>query len=118
MNSFLQNLKRVAAALDRGRGPLAVLAIVHRIGAPDRWDLIVSSAGLQPWTMDALNYTNKHLQRELTSEQMIRIARIVVLPADNEVVGWLLELSDSGLGVLSNGLSDRFDNALVVWPNQ
>jgi hypothetical protein len=68
--------------------------------------------------MESLNYVNKHLQRELTAEQIVRIARIVALPGDNEVVRWLLQHYQGEPRKAGLSLADRFDRAFVVWPAQ
>jgi hypothetical protein len=85
----------------------------------DRWDLLVSSDKLTPWSPESLKYIVEKLQKvgKLSPEDMVRIARVVALPRDNEVITELREnerILPGRLSVLHH--ADRFDQAFVIWP--
>jgi hypothetical protein len=118
MSSFFDKLNRLAKVVARERPKLYFFGLVHRIEAPhDRWDLLLSSEKLEPWSMDALKYVAAHLKEELTDEEIIRISQIVALPKDHPVI---LALSKNGDHVPGDidGLrpADDFDQIYVLWP--
>ncbi len=117
MNAFVNKLKKIAVVVARERPTLHFFGLVHRVDAPDRWDLLVSSDQLAPWSMEALNYLADLLKKELTSQELVRIARIVALPQENDVVTSLIQNPQLRSGELSTlPPRDRFDKAVVIWP--
>lgn len=117
MTAMLDKLKRIAAIVDAEKPKLHFFALVHRVDTPDRWDLLVSSDKLEPWSMEALKYIVGRLKKELTAEEMIRISQVVALPPDNKVIASLNENRRIRTGELSFlHPADRFDRAYVIWP--
>ena len=117
MTAMLEKLKRVAETVNSERPKLHFFALVHRVDAPDRWDLLVSADKLKPWSMDALKYVAALLKTELTVDEIVRIAQVVVLPRDSKVIISLSEDRQVQPGELTFlHPSDRFDQAYVIWP--
>src|SRR6185295_15810955 len=89
----------------------------HREQAPhDRWELLVSSDELEPWSRKAVEYIAKFLKRQLTAAEIVRIARIVALPTDSDLVSSLTQ--DDHISTRIRGLhpSDYLEEAIVIWP--
>lgn len=117
MIALLDKLKKIAAVVDAEKPKLHFFALVHRVDTPDRWDLLVSSDKLEPWSMEALKYIVGHLKKELTAEEIIRISQVVALPRDNKVIASLnqnRQIRSGELSVLQP--ADRFDRAYIIWP--
>jgi hypothetical protein len=117
MKVLLNKLKKMATRLAKEKPKLHLFALVHRVEAPDRWDLLVSSDKLAPWSMNALNYIVPRLKKALTIEEIIKISQVVVLPPTNAVVTSLANYAHTETGDIS-GLypTDRFDRVYVIWP--
>jgi hypothetical protein len=117
MTSILEKLKKVAERVNAEKPELHFFALVHRVDAPDRWDLLVSSDKLEPWSMDALKYIVGHLKKVLSADEITRIAQVVVLPRDSKVISSLNHNPQVQAGELSFlHPADRFDQAFVIWP--
>jgi len=117
MTSILEKLKKIAENVNAEKPRLHFFALVHRVDAPDRWDLLVSSDKLEPWSMDALKYVVAHLKKTLTADEITRISQVVVLPRDSKVISSLNQNPQIQAGELSLlHRADRFDQAYVVWP--
>src|SRR5271154_6971447 len=97
-DSLRNKLKKVAAIVAAEKPKLHFFGLIHRVDVPDRWDLLVSSDKLAPWSMEALNYIADHLKKVLTAKEIISIAQIVALPRNNSVIASLTkgERIDSG----------------------
>ena len=110
-------LKRVAEIVAKEKPKLHFFGLVHRVDVPDRWDLLVSSDKLAPWSMEALKYIAGQLKKALTADEIIRIARIVALPRNNAVIASLAK-SDAIDSDEIEGLhpADNFDQTITIWP--
>jgi hypothetical protein len=117
MTISTEKLKKIAAEIAREKPTLHFFGLVHRVDAPDRWDLLVSSDKLAPWSMPALKYIAERLQKLLTANEIVQIARVVALPPDNDVILQLLESPQDRRGDVSFlRPAERFDRALRIWP--
>jgi hypothetical protein len=117
--NFVNKLKKVADEVAREKSKLYFFGLVRRDDAPpNRWDLLVSSERLQPWSLEAINYIVEQLKKKLTADEMIRIARIVVLPRNNSLITDLLKDSQAVAGVSGSNLHpmDQPDRAMIIWP--
>ncbi len=74
MSKLFDKLEEVARIVDRDKPVLHFFGLVHAIDAIDRWDLLVSSDQLAPWSMEALKYIADLLKKKLRSEEVINIA--------------------------------------------
>jgi hypothetical protein len=118
MNHWFDKLKSVARAIADDRPKLHFFGLVHPVEAPnDRWDLLVSSDKLTPWNADSIRYVVNLLNEQLSPEEIVKIATVVTLPKDNDVVVAL----SKGVANSSNGIRglrpiDDFDGVEVIWP--
>jgi len=115
MNIPRDKLTRVAEEIAADKPELHFFGLVHRAEAPDRWDLLVSSDQLVPWSMKALNFVVEHLKKILTTEEMVQIAQVVALPRDNKIIQSLKRNPRAWHGSL-NDARPRIDEAVVIWP--
>jgi hypothetical protein len=118
MKPLRDKLEAVARKLDEDKPKLHLFALVHRVDAPeDRWDLLVSSDQLAPWSMEALKYIADLLKGALTTGEIIKISQVVALPPTNELVTSLAQNAQADPGDISNlRPTDRFDHRFVIWP--
>jgi hypothetical protein len=117
-DKLIEKLQKVAQAVEQEKPELHFFGLVHRNDTPDRWDLLVSSDQLVPWSFAALNYIAGHLQKILTTEERVRIAQIVALPRNHPLLKDLNE-QDQILPGGPGGLHpmDQPDQAIVIWPH-
>lgn len=114
--TMFDKLGSVAARVDKDKG-LYFFAVVHPTdGLHDRWDLLVSSPNLEPWSMDALRYVSSLLQKALTVGEIVRISRIVVLPRDNQVIASIMANDQVQARRLTSLHDEQFDRVFLVHP--
>ncbi|MBV8543099.1 MAG: hypothetical protein JO093_10275 [Acidobacteria bacterium] len=84
MNKLPEKVLKVEADLAKERGPLNLFALFEREDI-NRWDLVISA----PWAKfdsETLKYVADVIKRHLTPEEMVLLARMVILPADEDPV--------------------------------
>ena len=77
-------MRKVEADLAQEKGPLNLFALFEREDI-NRWDLVISA----PWAkhdLETLGYIADVIKRHLTPEEMVFLARMVILPADEDPV--------------------------------
>ncbi|MFI5380939.1 MAG: hypothetical protein ACHRHE_16700 [Tepidisphaerales bacterium] len=117
LDRMVGKLEKVADVVADEKPRLRFFGLVHRITSPwDRWDLLVCSDKLAPRSIEAIRYILEVLKaKKLTREEMIRIARIVVLPRNNELIAALSEDEQLPLGkVYGLHSMDDPDTAVVI----
>jgi len=84
MNKLAEKVRKVEADLAQEKGPLNLFALFEREDI-NRWDLVISA----PWAkhdLETLGYIADVIKRHLTPEEMVFLARMVILPADEDPV--------------------------------
>ena len=84
MNTLAEKVRHVEADIAREKGPLNLFALFEREDI-NRWDLVISA----PWAAhdhETLKYIADVIKRHLTPEEMTLLARMVILPADEDPV--------------------------------
>ena len=116
-----EKLARIANIIAKGKQQLHLVAVIRSSRLSDRWDFIISSDSLVPHSHDAIKYVADLLKKNLTTQELIKIARIVVLSPSNRLVATLVEnpkTRPDELNLLLHA-SDRFDMPpIVLWPPQ
>ena len=116
MKTLIEKVKKLASILVAEKPKLHFLALVHRVGAPEGWDVVIASDQLAPRAMDALDYVAERLKKVLSLNELIQISRIVVLPRNHEVIAELMQ-NYAGSGVLTHLFpASGFDRAVIIWP--
>ena len=120
MKTLLIGLQKVAEIVADEKPDLHFFALVHPVdGLWDHWDLLVSSDQLQPWSMEARTYIDDYLRKKLSSEDLVKISRIVALPPDNKIIRSLIDDEQIDLGKLVPLSHDaNFDEVCVLWPKK
>src|SRR5258706_3043946 len=93
MNELTEKVRCVEADIAREKGALNLFALFERAALYDRWDLVVSA----PWArhdLHSLRYIADVIKRHLAPEDMVSLARIVVLPAYEDPVRSINERYD------------------------
>ncbi|HEX3067467.1 MAG TPA: hypothetical protein VHX14_02750 [Thermoanaerobaculia bacterium] len=93
MNGLIEKVSLVERDIAKEKGPLNLFALFEREDLNDRWDLVISASWAR---MDraTLGYVADAIKRHLAPRDMTRLARIVVLPADEDPVLSLNERYD------------------------
>jgi len=116
---FADKLANAASSMAAHKPKLRLVGLAQRESVPpDRWDLLVSSDQLKPGSIDSIRYVVDQLKSSgFKAADMVRIARIVVLPANNKLIKRLIE-SDEPFAEPIPGLhrTDYCDKMYVIWP--
>ena len=83
----IQNVRRRLIA---DRGQLTFLALFERDEEPGWWDLLIAGSDLRSDTLAHYSYVADVLRGELTRDEMVRLAKVVLLPEDYEPIQKLL----------------------------
>ncbi len=85
MNDLAEKVSLVEKDIAKERGSLNLFALFEREDLNDRWDLVISASWAR---MDdaSLDYVVAIIKRHLEPRDMTRLARIVILPADEDPV--------------------------------
>lgn len=84
MNTLAEKVRLVEADIAKEKGPLNLFALFEREDI-NRWDLVISA----PWAKHdqaTLGYIADVIKRHLAPEEMTLLARMVILPADEDPV--------------------------------
>lgn len=85
MNQLAEKVRAVEEDIEREKGPLNLLALFEREDLFQRWDFVVSA----PWAkydQETLGYLASVIRRHLEPAEMTLLARIVILPAEEDPV--------------------------------
>jgi hypothetical protein len=81
------------------RGSLALLALFDREDSLGKWDLLVAGGGLRDDSLEDYRHVGRILLETLTTEEMVSIEKMVILPADYPPVVEVIERAhDVGVG--------------------
>jgi hypothetical protein len=94
MNSLLDKLKLVMQALEKANNPFLIFALFLREEPLEQWDVVVSATWLNSSEIDSYKKVSSEIQTSLTSEELMQLARVVILnPNDTLVVSLQNEFS-------------------------
>ena len=85
-----KHMQIVCERLIQERGGLALLALFERDEWRGKWDFVVAGGGLQDDLLDDYRAVGNVLLEVLSRDEMLEIAKIVILPEDYEPVAHLL----------------------------
>lgn len=106
MNTLAKKVRSVEADIAKEKGPLNLFALFEREDI-NRWDLVISA----PWAghnHETLKYIAGVIKRHLAPEEMTLLARMVILPADEDPVLSLNASFDVEHGQLELNNPSRF----------
>lgn len=82
MRAIVEKLMDIERQVAEEKGPFSLFALFLREDAPNVWDLVVSAE----WVSDkyvTMGYIAEKVSKSLSSEEIIKISRIVVLDQNN-----------------------------------
>lgn len=86
----LEKLQQVMRAVARKKGPFTLFGLFLREDAPDKWDLVVSSAWLEEGKLKALGEFVEELAAAVGEEQILSLSRIVTVNQDDPALDAIL----------------------------
>lgn len=107
MNQLAERLLGIEQEISREKGPLNLFAWLERGDLSDRWDLVVSASWAK-WDEATLRYVAEAIKRHLAPDEMILLARIVILEASQDPVRAITEVYDVEHGCLELIEPSRF----------
>ena len=92
MRDLIEKFQRMEMRISRERGPFTLFALFLPEDAANLWDLVVSA----PWAdgdneSEARWYLVRELQKELTTQEILRLSRTVFIPSTFEGLEELYE---------------------------
>ena len=92
MKEILNKLKSALKDLETEDGIVLLFALFLREEALGKWDLLVSASWLDSRTLDSYERISKAVQKYLDDKEIVQLARIVILDADDPAVAFLQDL--------------------------
>lgn len=107
MTELTTKVRAVESEIAETKGRLNLFALFEREDVSNRWDLVVSASWAK-FDEPTLGYVADVLRRHLTPSEMTLLARIVVLPPDEEPVLAITAAYDVEHGELAFNEAARF----------
>jgi len=107
MNEWADKVAGVEKDIASEKGPLNLFALLERDDLPDKWDLVVSAS----WAREdqaTLRYIAGAVQRHLSPQDVVGLARIVILRAGEDPVRSINENYDVEHGQIELNEPARF----------
>lgn len=89
MKILLEKTKAVVLSLEKVHGSILVFALFLRAEPFEQWDVVVSAPWLNPNDLSSYKIVNAELQVKLSPEELLQIARIVILDVKDPTVSFL-----------------------------
>lgn len=106
LDELSEKAASLASRIAAEKGGLSLLALFHREGAPDRWDLLVAAPWLETEKRRGLEYLARELQQTFESHDLLRLSRIVILVESDPIRRELRRLAQTeGEPVVLRGLT-------------
>jgi len=83
MRNLIEKLKELEEEISKEKGEFSLFALFLREDSEDIWDLLVSSPWIEENKTEALKYLAKKIQNKLSSDEIIKISRIVIIEENN-----------------------------------
>jgi len=91
-NDFIHKLMAVERAIAREKGDFVLFALVQREEGIGLWDLLISAPWLGTKEAEILDFFARKLKETLTTDELMRLSRIVLFPPDDPRVQHILQL--------------------------
>lgn len=112
MKYILEKLKALVLELEKEKGPILVFALFLREDPLEKWDIVVSAPWLNSNDMKSYKTLASKIQGVLSSQELVQLARIVILDVNDPVVSFLQEsetVTNGHYGEVSGeSFSERF----------
>ena len=92
MKDLAEKLSAVERRISDARGEFTLFGLFQVEAAPNFWHLVVAASWADAeTTLPVLKYMDRELKKDLTIDELVKISRIVILPADFEELEELAE---------------------------
>lgn len=92
MNDILKKMKAVVQKLEKEHDPILLFALFLREEALQKWDVVVSAPWLSSSEKHAYQLVVAAIQAVLSSSELVRFSRIVILDHTDPAVPFLQEV--------------------------
>lgn len=89
MKTIIEKLKKIIVSLEESHGPILIFALFLREDPLDKWDIVTSASWLDASNMNSYNLVSSKIQESLSSTELTKLARVVILDKDDLVVNYL-----------------------------
>ena len=89
MKEIADKLRNIEIELSKENGDFELFALFLREDAPNKWDLIISSDWARKDKKSALNTIVAKIQGSLTTEETVKLSRIIILNKDDTALNAL-----------------------------
>lgn len=83
MKELVDKLSAIERETSLEKGDYNLFALFLREDSPNKWDILVSANWIDENKEKALKYLAQKIQTEFTSEELVQIARIVIIDGGN-----------------------------------
>lgn len=91
MRDLLEKFQKMEMRISRERGPFTLFALFLPEDAANLWDLMISAPWADDNEMEARRYMVRQLQKDLTTQEILRLSRTVFIPTGFEGLEELYE---------------------------
>jgi hypothetical protein len=104
MRNLAEKLRGLEQALSEEKGPFNLFALFLREDAPDVWDLVVAADWIEADRPKALAEISKRVRSYLRSEEITKIARVVIVEKTNPALKAIVSAVavDHGVAEIAN----------------
>jgi hypothetical protein len=109
MNDFFGKMREVEADLARERGGVLFFGLLKSADLPDRWDVVITARWVTDSQLTDLRYLADKLRSRLTPDEMLSLARIVLLAPDESSLlarGGLFDIKQGSLQLVNVPIND------------
>jgi hypothetical protein len=109
MNELVTKLQSVEDEVTRERGGILFFGLLKTAELPDKWDLVISARWVTESKLSDLRYLAEKLRARLTPDEMISLARIVLLEPKDTILlarGGLLDLRPGALQLIHVSINE------------
>jgi hypothetical protein len=83
MTDLFEKMRAVEAEVARERGGILFFGLLKAAHRPDQWDLVIVATWVQENTLPDLRYVAEKIRTRLAPEEMLSLARTVLLGPDD-----------------------------------
>ncbi|TKJ47574.1 hypothetical protein CEE34_02905 [Candidatus Aerophobetes bacterium Ae_b3a] len=83
MKKFVEKLKQKEIEISQEKGDFALFALFLRGDIQDKWDLLVAAPWIEKDKPRALKYIASIIQKSFMPDELLKIARIVIIDLNN-----------------------------------
>lgn len=98
MKELVDKLSAIERETSLEKGDYNLFALFLREDSPNKWDILVSANWIDENKEKALKYLAQKIQTEFTSEELVQIARIVIIEGENPALPALQQSIDTEHG--------------------